>query len=147
MTVDGTSREAPSGAKVPGELSSQISRTMVMLYREVIGRGPTKARTTANVNTILVAFEDTMTVAEKSLMAEGEDSQVVAIREALGNAMRPRAIAAIESLIGRTVRSYISGFDPDADVAVAVFLLEQIPESGELGVSEADGDGKVERLA
>jgi uncharacterized protein YbcI len=131
----------------PGEVSNQISRTMVSLYRNRLGRGPTKARTTANVNTVMVAFEDTLTTAEQTLVREGKHEHVHAMRQALAETMREEAIGAIEGLVGRKVRAYVSGLDPQANVAVQIFLLEQIPETGQIGVSETSPDGEVRELA
>ena len=146
---DGFSRDGASASRgvVPGQVSSQISRTMVKLYRERLGRGPTKARTTANVNTVMVSFEDTLTTAEQTLLDQGKDHHVIAMRQALADTMRAEAIDAIEGLVGRKVRAYVSGVDPKANVAVQVFLLEQIQETGELGVSESHTDGEIEQLA
>ena len=48
--------------------------------------------------------------------------------------------------MGRKVKAYVSGLDPAANVAVLVFLLEPVKETGELGVTETDLDGKVQNL-
>ena len=144
--LDSASRKDPATV-VPGEVSALISRRMVQLYRERLGRGPTRSRTTANVNTILVAFEDTLTTAERTLLREGQDQHVVTMRQALADTMRDDATKVIEELVGRKVKAYVSGLDPAANVAVLVFLLDPVKETGELGVSETDLDGRVENLA
>ena len=144
--LDSASRKV-EGKVVPGEISAQISRKMVRLYRERLGRGPTRSRTTANVNTIMVAFEDTLTTAEQTLLREGKDGHVVTMRQALADTMREEATQAIEELVERKVKAYVTGLDPAANVAVLVFLLEPVKETGELGVSETDLDGRVENLA
>lgn len=144
--LDSASRKMPAQV-VPGEISAQISRKMVQLYRERLGRGPTRSRTTANVNTIMVAFEDTLTTAEQTLLREGKDQHVMAMRQALADTMREDATKAIEVLVERKVTAYVSGLDPAANVAVLVFLLEPVKETGELGVSESNLDGEVENLA
>lgn len=144
--LDSVSRKAAAPV-VPGEVSALISRKMVQLYRDRLGRGPTRSRTTANVNTILVAFEDTLTTAEQTLLSEGQDQHVVTMRQALADTMRDDATEMIEELVGRKVKAYVSGLDPAANVAVLVFLLDPVKETGELGVSETDLNGKVENLA
>ena len=97
-TVDGvldstssTVDPAHDGQVVPGLVSAEISRRMVRLYRDRLGRGPTKSRTTANVNTVMVAFEDTLTTAEQTLLREGKDEHVVSMRQALADTMREDA--------------------------------------------------------
>lgn len=140
------SRPELDGHVVPGKISAEISRTMVGIYRKRLGRGPTKSRTTANVNMVMVAFEDTLTTAEQTLLDQGKDEHVISMRLALANSMRDEAITAIEVLVGRTVKAYVSGLDPGANVAVQVFLLDPVQETGELGVTETGLGGEVETL-
>src|SRR5690349_4314216 len=51
----------------------QISTEMVRLYKEAFGRGPTKARAQfAGSDLLVVTLEDSLTVAERKLVALGE---------------------------------------------------------------------------
>ena len=134
------------GQVVPGLVSAEISRKMVRLYRERLGRGPTKSRTTANVNTVMVAFEDTLTPRNRRCCVRARIStSMTYARQALADTMREDAIREIEELVGRKVKAYVSGLDPGANVAVLVFLLEPVKETGELGVTETDLDGRVRK--
>lgn len=124
----------PGKAIEPGHVVSDISRELVRLYSRTLGRGPTKARTTANTNTVIAVFHDTLTRAEMTLVEAGQVPTVMAGRQAIAEAMRVDASGIIESLTGRSVTAYVSGLDPKANVSAIVFILSPIDESGIVGV-------------
>ena len=73
MSRDGSVEHVP-GAPSP---LLDISNAMVRLYKETFGRGPTKARAHfAGPDTLAVLLEDTLTVAERRLVALGEHERV-----------------------------------------------------------------------
>ena len=129
---DGTAER--SGPYSP---AAAISTRMVRLVREYTGRGPTKARTTLNSNVVVVTFHDTLTKAELNLVEAGQGEAVMSMRRTFHDVMRARAVANIEELLGRRVIAALADIDPQANVAVMVFLLEEEPESGRAQVSEA----------
>jgi uncharacterized protein YbcI len=131
----------------PGEVSVEISRRMVKLLREKVGRGPSKVRTTANTNTILVAYEDILTQSERSFVDAGQAEQVQAARQHVGEILRTPAIEIVEHLARRPVRAYVSGVDTQANVGALVFFLDEIPEDARVGVSEASTDGETTPLS
>jgi uncharacterized protein YbcI len=54
-------------------MQAELSREMVRLYKDLFGRGPTKARTDfANSDTILCTLEHSLTPAEQALVQMGE---------------------------------------------------------------------------
>jgi hypothetical protein len=54
-------------------IRAEISREMVRLYKELFGRGPTKARTEfAGPDIVICSLENTFTPAERSLAEMGE---------------------------------------------------------------------------
>jgi uncharacterized protein YbcI len=132
--------KAPESAEqeAPRYAAKEIVREMVQLYSRKLGRGPTKARIIANTNAVLVIFEDGLTKAEHTLVSAGEADQVMRTRERITDAMRLESTAIIESLTGRTVIAYLTGLDPEANVAMTVFLLDTQPETGTVEVAEEE---------
>ena len=108
----------------PAQYTADISRELVRLYSARAGRGPTKARTTTDQNTILVVLQEVLTKAELTLAEAGQMESVRESRMALALALRREAVAVIERMLLRKVTTYVPGIDVAADVATVVFLLE-----------------------
>jgi uncharacterized protein YbcI len=143
----GTEEEPPTTTEEeqPGQTASAISRELVRLYSRKLGRGPTKARTTVNTNTVMVVFQETLTRSELTLLRAGQGTSVVATRLSMAEAMRSDATEIVESLTERTVTAYVPGLDVDANVAVLAFLLDPVPETGSVVIAEQD-EGEEPRL-
>jgi len=104
---------------------AEISREMVRLYKELFGRGPTKARTEfAGPDIVICSLENTFTPAERSLVEMGEHQRLRDTRLYFQSATHDKFVAIIERLTGRRVRAFISGIDPEHDVCAEVFYLE-----------------------
>ncbi|MGN6256518.1 MAG: Na-translocating system protein MpsC family protein [Solirubrobacterales bacterium] len=106
-------------------IRAEISREMVRLYKELFGRGPTKARTEfAGPDIVLCSLENTFTPAERSLAEMGEHQRLRDTRMYFQAATADKFREIIERLTGRKVRAFISGLDADADICSEVFYLE-----------------------
>jgi uncharacterized protein YbcI len=80
----------------------EIANVMVHLYKEAFGRGPSKARAQfAGSDTLVVLLEDMMTIAERQLLALGED------------ALSPRT-ATIHTARARGQKALRGGANPEA---------------------------------
>ena len=112
-----------------------ISREMVSLMKDYLGRGPTNARTYIRDNLIVVIMRDTMTKAESTLASRGEQDAVRTTRRLFQETMREDASAVIERLTGRKVVSFMSDHDIGKDVAAEIFVLEADPTDGESAAS------------
>jgi uncharacterized protein YbcI len=115
-----------------------ISREIVRLLREYTGRGPTKARTCINHDLISVVLEDTLTMGERSLIADGKSDHVLATRKAFQETMSAQMVAAVERHSGRQVLAFLSANHIDPDIAVETFVLvpmaeDKIQEPGSAG--------------
>jgi uncharacterized protein YbcI len=130
-------RSGPSAAQA-------ISNGMVQLVARYSGRGPTRARTTLNSNVIVVVFGDVMTTAEHTFRGKDRADEVRATRQRLQDVIRDEAREVVEGVTGRRVRSVLSDIDPAQDLAVQVFLLDEIPETGDVDVAEATAEGASE---
>jgi len=104
---------------------AEISREMVRLYKELYGRGPTKARTEfAGPDIVICSLEDTFTPAERSLVEMGEHQRLRDTRMYFQSATAEKFTVIIERVTGRRVRAFISGLDAGADICAEVFYLE-----------------------
>lgn len=102
-----------------------VSNVVVRSYREALGRGPTRARSHfAGTDLLVCVLQDTLTPAERRLLACGEHERVQAMRVRLTRTMEPELRAALEELTKRRVLTVVSGFNPWDDTASEAFLLE-----------------------
>jgi uncharacterized protein YbcI len=118
--VAGTTQERSAG----GSLAAAISNATVRIMAEYIGRGPTKARTSIRDDIVLVLLEDTLTKAERSLLAAGQSAFVLETRGRHQMTMREDLIAAVEILSERKVIAFMSANHIDPDMAAEMFVLE-----------------------
>jgi uncharacterized protein YbcI len=120
-------------------VAAAISNEMVRLYKRQFGRGPTSTRTVfAGPDTIVVVLEDTLTLAERNLVALGEHQRLRDMRTFFQYAAVREFCEPIERLTGRKVRAFLSSIDTVADgLAVETFLLHA---AGYDGPSRVDLD-------
>ena len=106
----------------------ELSNAMVRLYKEVFGRGPTKARAHfAGPDTLVVVLENSMTVAERNLALLGEHQRLRDARLFFQYAVEQEFCQAVERILGRRTVAFVSGIDTREDVAVEIFTLEPEP--------------------
>jgi uncharacterized protein YbcI len=110
-----------------GRLSADISRAVVHLFSEHTGRGPTKARTTIDAELIVVLLHESMTRAERTLVEAGKHDEVLGIRRAFQETMRPALVNAVEGLTERTVVSFMSANAVEPDAAAEIFVMDRAP--------------------
>jgi uncharacterized protein YbcI len=102
----------------------ELTTAMVRLYKELFGRGPTKARTDyAGPNIVVSSIQNSLTPAERSMVALDEHQRVREIRMFFQHACERDFTGAVEQITGRKVWSFVSGMDTDHDVATEVFYL------------------------
>ena len=122
-------------ASADGSLNRDVSTAMVALYKDYMGRGPTKAQTTINHNLVVCVLRDAMTKGERKLADTNRGDVVVKIRHTFQQTMRDDAVAAVERLTGRHVIAFLSDHDPGPDVAVEVFVLAPLSEDGDVAAT------------
>jgi uncharacterized protein YbcI len=121
---------------LPRSPAQTISNAMVGLISRYTGRGPTHAQAALNSNFVLVSFHDTLTRAEQHLVDAGQTEVVMGMRRTFHGVMREEAIELVERALDRKVESLLSDIDPVAGVAVMVFVLDRVPETGTIEVAE-----------
>jgi uncharacterized protein YbcI len=107
-----------------GSPSAEISRSAVKLLREYTGRGPTRARTTINTDSVMIVLGDTLTKGERKLADSGKAERVLAVRHDFQMVMREELVALVERKLDRKVVAFMSDNHLDPDFAVEVFILE-----------------------
>ena len=107
---------------------AEISRSMVQLYKELYGKGPSKARTYMTDDLVVCVLEGGFHRGELALFERGQQGPVVTQREAVQETMRHRFIELIERLVDREVVSFVSGVDAGTETSADVFVLESAPD-------------------
>jgi uncharacterized protein YbcI len=106
----------------------ELTNAMVRLYKELFGRGPTKARTDyAGPDALVATIQNSLTSAERNLVGLGEDQRVREIRMFFQHASEHEFEETVEQITGRKVWAFVSGIDIAHDVSSEVFYLEPIP--------------------
>jgi uncharacterized protein YbcI len=125
--ADAEHTDALEGQSVP----MAVSNAMVRLYKEQFGRGPTKTRTHfAGPDVLITTLEDSLTPAERNMVAMGEHQRLRDTRMFFQYASERAFREAVEQITGRTVRAFVSGIDTHRDVSSEVFYLEPQSDGG-----------------
>ncbi len=115
-----TMQDRPTG----GNLSAAISNAVVRITADYTGRGPTKAQTSIRENLIVVLMQDTLTKAERTLLAFGQGDFVLETRKRFQTTMRDDMVAAVELLTDRKVLAFMSANHIEPDMGAEMFVLE-----------------------
>jgi uncharacterized protein YbcI len=114
-------------------LLQDVSNEMVRLYKEQFGRGPTRVRSDwAGNDALICTLQDSLTPAERNLVALGEHQRLRDTRMFFQYASEKEFTEIVERITGRKVRAFVSGIDTKADVSAEVFYFS------------SDGDGIVD---
>ena len=113
-------------------LLMEVSNTMVRIYKDHFGRGPTRARTYWAGDDILISvLEDTLTPAERSLVKMGEHQRLRDTRLFFQYATVREFCESIERITGRKVRAFVSGIDTEVEgLSMETFLLHPVGYDG-----------------
>jgi len=120
------SRDGTSGGR-RGVEAAELSNAMVRLYKELFGRGPTKAHSAyATPDIVICTLEESLTSAERKLVELGEHQALRDTRMLFQHASGDEFVQAVEAITGRVVRAFVSGIDTHHDVSSEVFYLEPL---------------------
>src|SRR4029453_9736669 len=101
-----------------GAISAQISTGAVQLLSEYTGRGPTKAHTILNKDSVTIILRNLLTKGERSLVAADKGDEVLRSRYAYQQVMRVDLSELVERAVDRKVIAFLSANHLDPDVAV-----------------------------
>ena len=107
-----------------GELSAALANEIVALTADYTGRGSPKSRCYVHENLIVCVLHDSLTKGELSLVNDGKEEAVLAIRRTYQESMRSDLIEIVERLTGRKVSAFMSSNHVNPDVAIESFVLE-----------------------
>jgi len=108
-----------------GLMMVELSNAMVRLYKDLFGRGPTKARTDfAGPDVLVSTLENSLTHAERKMADAGDHQRLRDLRIYFQYVSEEEFIGTVEQITGRRVRAFVSGIDTKQDVATELFYLE-----------------------
>jgi uncharacterized protein YbcI len=110
-------------AEPGGSRSLEISNAMARLHKQYVGRGPTNSRTTIDGDLVVCLLEGGYTRAEQTLEDNDKGDLVAAARLGLQEAMRQAMVEAVQEILGRSVRSFMSANDLKRNLQIEVFVL------------------------
>ena len=129
----------PPRASDEANVLLEISNAVVRLFKEQFGRGPTSARTYwTGPDALSVILEDTLTPAERAMVAMGEHQRLRDMRLFFQVATTREFCEAIERLSGRKMRAFVSGTDTHVGgLSIESFVLHP---DGYDGASRAEAE-------
>ena len=107
-----------------GELNAAVTRALVGIHTEYLGRGPRSSSTIHYGNVIVTLMRDVLSHAEKSLARTSRGEAVKQMRQLFQGTMEADFRAAVERLTGRKVIAFISGNQLDPDIAAELFIVD-----------------------
>jgi uncharacterized protein YbcI len=108
-----------------GLMMVELSNAMVQLYKDLFGRGPTKAKTSfAGPDLIVSSLEHSMTRIERHMANAGEHERLRDLRMHFQHLYEEQFVGTVEQITGRKVRAFVSGIDTRRDVLAELFYLE-----------------------
>lgn len=107
-----------------GEVLSEVCNAVVHIHKHFYGKGPTKARAHLSQDLLTVVLEGGFTRGEQTLSRSGHEGEVLRARIAMQHSVEDVFRDAIEGIVGRPVRSFMSANDPAHGVQVEVFVFE-----------------------
>jgi len=116
-------RGEETGSGERGRMLADVSNAIVRIHKRFYGKGPVKARAHLSQDVLTVILEGGFTRGEQTLQDHGHAGEVVRSRLAMQSAVESEFRAAIESILYRAVRSFMSANDPDNDLQAEVFVL------------------------
>src|SRR5215212_3982304 len=132
-------QQGPTPAETRSSILMEVSNVMVRLYKEYFGRGPTQVRTQwAGADALVVFLEDTLTPAERGLVAMGEHQRLRDTRTFFQYATIRKFCEPVELITGRKVRSFLSSIDTEVQgLPIETFVLHPAGYSGPSRIESA----------
>lgn len=119
-----------------GRLAS-ISREIVGLLKELVGRGPTKARTYLHDDCVVVVLREGHTRGEETMFAAGGGRRVAQGRVDMSETIREPLVEVIERHTDHQVVGFMSSSQQHPDLLSFVFVLDTSPL-----IETTNGDGE-----
>jgi uncharacterized protein YbcI len=125
MDTEASREQAGTAEERTGLMMVELSNAMVQLYKELFGRGPTKARTSyAGPDLLVATLENSLTRIERTMADKGEHERVRDLRMHFQYMSEDDFVRIVEQITGRTVRAFVSGVDTRRDISSELFYLQ-----------------------
>ena len=117
--------EGASGApqRSEGEIAADVSNAIVRLFTDFYGRGPIRAKTYLVDDYIFTVLEESLTVAERTLVRAGQEELVRTFRLTFQTEMYETFVGAVEGAVGRRVLTHHSQITFNPELCVEFFRL------------------------
>jgi uncharacterized protein YbcI len=130
-----TGDEADDRASARGSTLTEVCNAIVQIHKQFYGKGPTKARAHLSRELLAVVLEGGFTRGEQTLNERGHEREAMHARMAMQKAVQKEFREAIERILRRSIRSFMSANDPAAGLQAEIFVfypdhLESPPEDG-----------------
>jgi uncharacterized protein YbcI len=134
-----------------GQMLADVSNAIVRIHKQFYGKGPVRARAHLSHDLLTVILEGGFTRSEQTLNDHGHEREVLSSRLAMQDAVENEFRTAVETILYRAVRSFMSANDPANDLQAEIFVLEprgseELPDEQEPVAAqvqgEQDGDGE-----
>jgi uncharacterized protein YbcI len=135
------------GAVDRGQMLAAVSNAVVAIHKQFYGKGPTKARSHLTQDLLTVVLDGGFTRGEQTLQDRGHSREVIQSRLAMQAAVEGEFRKAVETILGRSVRSFMSANDLAHDLQVEIFVLHPRDAEGEPGDEQARELGERARRA
>jgi uncharacterized protein YbcI len=86
---------------------------------------------------VVCVMQDVFTTVERTLIDAGKGNLVQEVRSTFQYSMRDEFRGAVEEIVGRPTRAFMSQIDCDADMSLEFFLLE---DGDEMDVTQNGGE-------
>jgi uncharacterized protein YbcI len=140
-----TSEDVAAAPAARGTLLVELSNAVVGIHKQFYGKGPTKARSHLSHDLLTVVLEGGYTRGEQTLHDRGYDEQIVQTRLAMQASVEGELRAAVEAILGRQVRSFMSANDPSNEMQAEIFVL--VPQDAHEPAEAVGEDDLPERAA
>jgi uncharacterized protein YbcI len=124
----------------PDSAAAAVSREIVAVLKDSVGRGPTKAKTYLHDDCVLLLLREGHTKSEATMFEGGGQRGVAQSRVDLAETIRAPLTEVIERNLGRKVAGFLSSSQQHPDLISFVFVLESSPLL-ELIDGEGEGEG------
>jgi uncharacterized protein YbcI len=106
-----------------GEMLAALSDAVVSIHKQFYGKGPETARAHLHRDLVVVLLQGGFTRGEHTLSERGRVQEVVQSRLAMQSSVEAEFRSAVETIVARPVRSFMSANDPENDLQVEIFVL------------------------
>jgi uncharacterized protein YbcI len=133
-----------------GQMLADISNAIVRIHKQFYGKGPVRARAHLSEDLLTVVLEGGFTRSEQTLHDNGHEREIMSSRLAMQHSVESEFRTAVETIMYRSVRSFMSANDPSNDLQAEIFVLrprgsEEVPDEDMPALPNApyepDGNG------